>query len=50
MFTIIGLIGGIGIGILITGGKGKKQKNEEFVVHDNQIPRSIQDYYKKQNR
>ena len=50
MFTVIGLIGGIGIGILFLGDKGKKKEKQEIVIHHNQIPRSIQDYYNKQNR
>jgi uncharacterized protein len=50
MFTVIGLIGGIGLGILLLGNKKKEKKKEEFIVHDDQIPRSIQDYYKYQNR
>ncbi len=50
MFTVIGLIGGIGLGILLASGSGKKKKKEDFVVHNDQIPRSIQDYYKNQKR
>ena len=50
MFTFIGFIGGIGLGILLTSGKGKKKKKEGFVPPTDQVPRSIQDYYRKQGR
>lgn len=55
--SVISAIGGIGIGLIIisiTFKKGdkkvKKQKAKRADFNDNQMPRSIQDYYKKMNK
>ncbi len=46
LFAVIGGLGGLGLGILI-GGLVSRQKQKEQVVIGTQIPRSIEDYYKK---
>jgi uncharacterized protein len=51
VFAIIGLIGGIGLGILISSGMSQKKKEKtSYSTYDGQIPRSIEDYFRKQKR
>ena len=45
-FAIIGGIGGVGLGLLI-GGIVNQQKQKEQVFSRSTLPRSIEDYYKK---
>ncbi|GAF84019.1 unnamed protein product, partial [marine sediment metagenome] len=45
IFTIIGGIGGLGIGIFIGGMSSKKRKYQYSSEHE--VQRSINDYYKK---
>jgi len=47
LFAVIGGIAGIGFGILIAGLFGQKKQKEQFFPNET-IPRSIEDYYKKQ--
>ncbi|MBU0497809.1 MAG: hypothetical protein KKC68_03165, partial [Candidatus Thermoplasmatota archaeon] len=48
VFAVIGLIGGIGLGILISSGMPQKKKEKgSYHTHNGQIPRSIEDYYRK---
>jgi uncharacterized protein len=47
LFTLIGGIVGVGLGLLIAELFGKKKQKEQFFSKTS-IPRSIEDYYKKQ--
>jgi uncharacterized protein len=47
LFALIGGIAGVGFGFLIAGFFGQKKQKEQFFTKDS-IPRSIEDYYKKQ--
>jgi uncharacterized protein len=47
LFALIGGIAGLGFGFLIAGFFGQTKQKEQFFTKDS-IPRSIEDYYKKQ--
>jgi uncharacterized protein len=47
LFALIGGIAGLGFGILIAGLFGQKKQKEQFFPKES-VPRSIEDYYKKQ--
>lgn len=47
LFTLIGGIAGLGFGILIAGLINPKKPKEQLLAKDT-VPRSIEDYYKKQ--
>ncbi|HWR27512.1 MAG TPA: S16 family serine protease [Candidatus Thermoplasmatota archaeon] len=47
LFALIGGIAGLGFGILLAGLFGPKKQKEQLFPKDN-VPRSIEDYYKKQ--
>ena len=47
LFTLIGGIAGLGLGLLVAELFGKKKQKEQFFSKTS-TPRSIEDYYKKQ--
>jgi uncharacterized protein len=47
LFALIGGIAGVGVGILISGFFGQKKQKKQVFLGDS-VPRSIEDYYKKQ--
>ncbi|MBN1861001.1 MAG: hypothetical protein JW840_06030 [Candidatus Thermoplasmatota archaeon] len=47
LFALIGGIAGVGVGILISGFFSQKKQKKPVFIRDS-IPRSIEDYYKKQ--
>jgi uncharacterized protein len=47
LFALVGGIAGVGLGILISGLFDQKKQKEQFFPKDT-VPRSIEDYYKKQ--
>lgn len=47
LFALIGGIAGVGVGLLISSLFGEKKQKEQFSLKSS-LPRSIEDYYKKQ--